>query len=168
MAACAMLMAAMLVMAVGSDAANTNGVYQPCADTKIQRSDGFTFGIAFSSKDNFYNNQSHQLSPCDRGLSLASLNSQLALFRPKVDEISLLSINTSSFFPVPFTSTPIFRRFTVINIQLMGFGYSDNGYTTKSLIGIALGNIEFLFIEKSSAFYELKALFNFLSKQALT
>ncbi|XP_059431212.1 uncharacterized protein LOC132164684 [Corylus avellana] len=99
MAAWAMLMVAMLVMAVGLDAANTNGVYQPCADTKIQRSDGFTFGIAFSSKDNFYNNQSHQLSPCDRRLSLASLNSQLALFRPKVDEISLLSINTSSFFP---------------------------------------------------------------------
>lgn len=82
-------------------ASNTNRVYQPCADAKIQRSDGFTFGIAFSSRDSFFynQNQSLQLSPCDRRLSLASSNSQLALFRPKVDEISLLTINTSSFFP---------------------------------------------------------------------
>lgn len=95
----AMLMLTILMSRV--DAGNTNGVYQPCADTKIQRSDGFTFGIAFSSKDSFYynQNQSHQLSPCDRRLSLASLNSQLALFRPKVDDISLLTINTSSFSP---------------------------------------------------------------------
>jgi hypothetical protein len=154
MAAWAMLMAAMLVMVASSDAANTNGVYQPCADTKIQRSDGFTFGIAFSSKDSFYNNQSHQLSPCDRRLSLASLNSQLALFRPKVDEISLLSINTSSFFPVPFSSTPSFDDLLllicwVLVILLMG--------TTKSL-GLHW-EIEFLFIEK---------LLSFLSKQALT
>lgn len=93
-----------VVAAAVSDAADTNGVHQPCADTKIQRSDGFTFGIAFSSKNNFYNDQSHQLSPCDRRLSLSSLGSQLALFRPRVDEISLLSINTSTFFPVLFTS----------------------------------------------------------------
>ncbi|KAG2674290.1 hypothetical protein I3843_13G112400 [Carya illinoinensis] len=94
------LMVAMVVVAAAvSDAADTNGVHQPCADTKIQRSDGFTFGIAFSSKNNFYNHQSHQLSPCDRRLSLSSLGSQLALFRPRVDEISLLSINTSTFFP---------------------------------------------------------------------
>lgn len=93
-----LLMLTLLV--VGHDAANTNRVYQPCADSKIQRSDGFTFGIAFSSKDSFFYNQSHQLSPCDRRLSLASANSQLALFRPKVDEISLLTINTSNFFPV--------------------------------------------------------------------
>ncbi|KAK6235294.1 hypothetical protein QQP08_027279 [Theobroma cacao] len=78
---------------------NTNGVYQPCSDTKVQISDGFTFGIAFSSRDSFLFNQSHQLSPCDRRLSLSSLNSQLAVFRPKLDEISLLTINTSSFFP---------------------------------------------------------------------
>ncbi|KAF3439478.1 hypothetical protein FNV43_RR17756 [Rhamnella rubrinervis] len=97
MAAMAVLVL-MLVMG-NAVAANTNRVYQPCADTKIQRLDGFTFGIAFSSRDSFFLNQSHQLSPCDRRLSLASLNSQLALFRPKVDEISLLSINTSDFYP---------------------------------------------------------------------
>ncbi|KAB1199569.1 hypothetical protein CJ030_MR2G020356 [Morella rubra] len=99
MAFCAIIMATVAVLMAGSNAANTNMVHQPCADAKIQRSDGFTFGIAFSSKDNFYYNNSHQLTPCDRRLSLASLNSQLALFRPKVDEISLLSINTSTFFP---------------------------------------------------------------------
>lgn len=126
MAAWAMLMVAMLVTAVGSDAADTNGVYQPCADTKIQRSDGFTFGIAFSSKESFYYNQSHQLSPCDRRLSLASLTSQLALFRPKVDEISLLTINTTAnFFPVRFTSTPFLLDLLlsicwVLVFQLMG------------------------------------------------
>ncbi|KAK7404881.1 hypothetical protein VNO78_05911 [Psophocarpus tetragonolobus] len=87
------------LLCVVAAATDTNRVYQPCADTKIQRSDGFTFGIAFSSKDSFFFNQSLQLSPCDRRLSLASSNSQLALFRPKVDEISLLSINTSTFFP---------------------------------------------------------------------
>ncbi|KAE8731134.1 hypothetical protein F3Y22_tig00002840pilonHSYRG00387 [Hibiscus syriacus] len=36
---------------------------------------------------------------CDRRLSLSSSGSRLALFRPKVDEISLLTINTSSFRP---------------------------------------------------------------------
>ena len=96
-----MLMHTLTYLIVGLEAANTNHLYQPCGDTKIQRSDGFTFGIAFSSKDSFFYNQSHQLSPCDRRLSLASSsNSQLALFRPKVDEISLLTINTSNFFPV--------------------------------------------------------------------
>ncbi|TQE05617.1 hypothetical protein C1H46_008750 [Malus baccata] len=102
--AAAMLLLLLLLMAsivVTVGAANTNSVYSPCSDTKIQRSDGFTFGIAFSSKNSFFlnGNQSHQLSPCDRRLSLSSANSQLALFRPKVDEISLLTINTSSFQP---------------------------------------------------------------------
>lgn len=98
MAVLAMLL---MMMMKTLDADNTNGLYQPCGDTKIQRSDGFTFGIAFSTKDSFYynQNQSHQLSPCDRRLSLATLNSQLAIFRPKVDGISLLTINTSSFSP---------------------------------------------------------------------
>ncbi|XP_030960805.1 uncharacterized protein LOC115982366 [Quercus lobata] len=101
MAVLAMLLLLMMTMMKTLDADNTNGLYQPCGDTKIQRSDGFTFGIAFSTKDSFYYNQnlSHQLSPCDRRLSLATLNSQLAVFRPKVDGISLLTINTSSFSP---------------------------------------------------------------------
>nr|GMD89685.1 ALK tyrosine kinase receptor scd-2 like [Ipomoea batatas] len=80
---------------------DTNGVFSPCADTTVQKSDGFTFGIVFASKNatfiNDNKNNAVQLSPCDRRLSLN--NAQLAVFRPKVDEISLLTVNTSSFFP---------------------------------------------------------------------
>ncbi|ERM94846.1 hypothetical protein AMTR_s00009p00088580 [Amborella trichopoda] len=43
-------------------------VFQLCQDARIQKSDGFTFGIAFS-------------------------------LRPKVDQISLLAINTINFAP---------------------------------------------------------------------
>lgn len=96
-----MVVTLLVMVVVVEGGSSSNSVYQPCGDAKIQRSDGFTFGIAFSSKDSFFfNNRSLQLSPCDRRLSLPSSNSQLALFRPKVDEISLLTINTSSFFPV--------------------------------------------------------------------
>ncbi|KAF5194791.1 Expp1 protein [Thalictrum thalictroides] len=86
---------------VSNAASDTNKVFQPCSDTKVQISDGFTFGIAFSQKNFFYlnQNQSLQLSPCDRRLPLTSSGSQLSLFRPKVDEISLLTINTTNFQP---------------------------------------------------------------------
>lgn len=87
---------AMLMLTEGSD---SNHVYNPCADATVQKSDGFSFGIAFASRDSFFYNRTLQLSPCDRRLSLSSANSQIALFRPKVDEISLLTINTSSFSP---------------------------------------------------------------------
>ncbi|KAL6514301.1 hypothetical protein OROHE_019043 [Orobanche hederae] len=80
---------------------NTNHVYSPCADASVQRSDGFTFGIAFAALTAFSFDNS-RLSPCDRRLSLSSANSQVAVFRPKVDEISLLTINTSTFFPDSF------------------------------------------------------------------
>ncbi|XP_031476491.1 uncharacterized protein LOC116248055 [Nymphaea colorata] len=86
------------IMACAVVDADTNSVFQPCADTLIQKSDGFTFGIAFSSYKSFLPDRT-QLSPCDRRLSLSSANAQLAVFRPKVDEISLLTINTSSFSP---------------------------------------------------------------------
>lgn len=85
---------------VAQSRSDTNHAYSPCADAKVQRSDGFTFGIAFASRTSFYINSSVQLSPCDKRLSLSSANSQLAVFRPKVDEISLLTINTTNFFPV--------------------------------------------------------------------
>ncbi|XWS59361.1 hypothetical protein CRYUN_Cryun08bG0114900 [Craigia yunnanensis] len=78
---------------------DTNHAYTPCSDTKVQLSDGFTFGVAFASRQSFLFNSSLQLSPCDRRLSLSNSNSRVALFRPKVDEISLLTINTSSFSP---------------------------------------------------------------------
>ncbi|KAI4378520.1 hypothetical protein MLD38_015988 [Melastoma candidum] len=80
---------------------DNNGVYNPCSDATVQRSDGFSFGIAFASRSSFFfnNNSSLQLSPCDSRLSLSGSNSQLSVFRPKVDEISLLTVNASSFSP---------------------------------------------------------------------
>lgn len=89
-------------LSISVEGGDNNHVYSPCKDTTVQKYDGFTFGIAFSSKNSFFlnndaKNASLQLSPCDKRLSLS--NAQLALFRPKVDEISLLTINTSSFSP---------------------------------------------------------------------
>lgn len=78
---------------------NSNHVFSPCLDTTVAVSDGFTFGMAFASRDSFFFNRTLQLSPCDRRLSLSSSNFQIAIFRPKVDEISLLTINTSNFSP---------------------------------------------------------------------
>ncbi|XP_056160978.1 uncharacterized protein LOC115685731 [Syzygium oleosum] len=92
------LIAAISIMTVAVDAADTNLVFDPCSDTKIQKRDGFTFGLAFSTKESFFFQQI-QLSPCDQRLPLAGSNAQLAVFRPKVDEISLLTINSSTFNP---------------------------------------------------------------------
>ncbi|PWA98676.1 hypothetical protein CTI12_AA015480 [Artemisia annua] len=81
---------------------DNNHVFSPCTDTTVQKSDGFTFGIAFSSRNASFlnsNNSTVQLSPCDKRLSLSSLGAQLAVFRPKVDEISLLTINNTNFQP---------------------------------------------------------------------
>ena len=83
-------------------AEDTNPIFDPCSDTKVQKLDGFSFGLAFSTRDSFFSNQT-QLSPCDRRLSLSgngsSSSAKLAVFRPKVDEISLLTIDSSSFNP---------------------------------------------------------------------
>lgn len=43
----------------------------------------------------FFLNQT-QLSPCDKRLPLVG-SAKVALFRPKVDEISFLSVNSSDF-----------------------------------------------------------------------
>ncbi|XP_031126585.1 uncharacterized protein LOC116028882 [Ipomoea triloba] len=96
-----LLLSTLFLLAQSSS--NTNHIYSPCADSKVQRSDGFTFGILFAPRNATFanvnnNNNAIQLSPCDRRLSLPS-SSQLAVFRPKVDEISLLTINISNFFP---------------------------------------------------------------------
>lgn len=105
--AVAVVAAAVVAAAVAGD---ENGVYSPCADARIERGDGFTFGVAFASRDAFFFNRAQQLSPCDSRLSLSSSGSpQLAVFRPKVDEISLLTVNTTSNFdPVrlPFSPPP--------------------------------------------------------------
>ncbi|XP_078443714.1 expp1 protein [Wolffia australiana] len=79
-------------------AEDTNRLFNPCGDTTVQRLDGFTFGIAFSSSGSFVFNNTG-LSPCDRRLSLTSAGAKLAVFRPKVDEITILTINTSSYSP---------------------------------------------------------------------
>jgi hypothetical protein len=92
------LAAAIAVLSVS--AGDTNGVYSPCLDTTVARSDGFTFAIAFAAQNSFFSNNTLQLSPCDTRLHLSNANSQIAVFRPKVDEISLLTVNSSSFFPV--------------------------------------------------------------------
>jgi len=81
-----------------SKAIDTNPVYDPCSDAEVQKWDGFTVGLAFSSKDSFYASDGVQLSPCDTRLQLTG-KAQLATFRPRVDEISLLTIN-STFDPV--------------------------------------------------------------------
>ncbi|XP_057494677.1 uncharacterized protein LOC130779846 [Actinidia eriantha] len=88
----------MVLMMIRADALDTNPVFDPCSDAKIQRWDGFTFALAFSTKESFIFNKT-QLSPCDPRLSLSGGGAQLAVFRPKVDEISLLTINSTTFNP---------------------------------------------------------------------
>jgi hypothetical protein len=92
-----LLATAILVISVS--ASDHNGVYSPCADTTVARSDGFTFAIVFAARNSFFYNSTVQLSPCDSRLHLSNANSQIAVFRPKVDEISLLTVNSSSFSP---------------------------------------------------------------------
>ncbi|XP_028102052.1 uncharacterized protein LOC114301293 [Camellia sinensis] len=90
--------AIMTLMMIQAKAWDTNHVFDPCLDAKVQRHDGFTFGLAFSTKESFIFNET-QLSPCDRRLLLAGSTAQLAMFRPKVDEISLLTLNGTQFNP---------------------------------------------------------------------
>ena len=86
-----------LMVLVSVDAASdNNGQYSPCGDTTVARSDGFSLGFAFAGKTSFYFNTTQQLSPCDSRLGLSSSNSLFALFRPKVDEISLLTVNSTN------------------------------------------------------------------------
>ncbi|OEL35041.1 hypothetical protein BAE44_0003940 [Dichanthelium oligosanthes] len=88
---------AVLLLASVAAGDDSNGVYDPCADTTVRRGDGFTFGVAFAGSDSFFSG-GVQLSPCDSRLGLAN-RAQVALFRPQVDEISLLTVNSSSFDP---------------------------------------------------------------------
>ncbi|MQL85571.1 hypothetical protein Taro_018086 [Colocasia esculenta] len=44
-------------------AGDTNNLYEPCGDTAVQQSDGFTFGIAFAFKDVFiFGIECHQVT----------------------------------------------------------------------------------------------------------
>ena len=71
-------------------------MYSPCLDAKAMKGDGFAFGIAFSEKQSFVQDNGPQLSPCDKRLDLSQKGAQVSVFRPKVDEISLLTINRST------------------------------------------------------------------------
>lgn len=95
------IMAAAAMMMIPAYAGDTNAVFDPCSDAKVQRLDGFTFGLAFASRNSFFFNNT-QLSPCDSRLALPANGAELAVFRPKVDEITLLTINSSTFNPVRF------------------------------------------------------------------
>ncbi|KAK6159417.1 hypothetical protein DH2020_006731 [Rehmannia glutinosa] len=61
-----------IMMMISAHADDTNPVFDPCSDAKIQRMDGFTFGLVFSSRDSFFFNHT-QLSPCDRRLSFSEI-----------------------------------------------------------------------------------------------
>ncbi|GAV84686.1 hypothetical protein CFOL_v3_28128 [Cephalotus follicularis] len=99
MVAMVLMIMVMMIIIVAASAADTNDVFDPCSDTKVQKRDGFTFGLAFSTKESFFLDQI-QYSPCDSRLALSSKNAQLAVFRPQVDEISLLTINSTTFDPI--------------------------------------------------------------------
>lgn len=115
------LAAAIAVLSVS--AGDNNGVYSPCLDTTVARSDGFTFAIAFAARNSFFYNITLQLSPCDTRLHLSNANSQIAVFRPKVDEISLLTVNSSSFSLVSSLSlsrVPVRLGFSVSDSDSLG------------------------------------------------
>ncbi|CAI0406798.1 unnamed protein product [Linum tenue] len=76
----------------------SNPVFDPCSDATVAKSDGFSFGLAFAANASFFAGEV-QFSPCDRRLALASKHAQLAVFRPQVDQLSLLTINSTTFDP---------------------------------------------------------------------
>ena len=93
----------LLVMSLGIGArADTNVVYSPCMDTTVLKNDGFTFGLAIGSNYSFFVDRT-QYSPCDSRLQGGLSSGHLALFRPKVDEITLLLLNYTELDPVSIT-----------------------------------------------------------------
>lgn len=93
-----LLATVLIVLSVGAEA-NKNPVYSPCMDTTVLKNDGFTFGLVIASNRSFFLNRV-QLSPCDLRLQDSLRDGKIALFRPKVDEISLLLVNHTEFNPV--------------------------------------------------------------------
>ncbi|XP_022983083.1 uncharacterized protein LOC111481736 [Cucurbita maxima] len=85
----------LLVTAVVVEARDNNRVFSPCIDTTVEKSDGFTLGLAFATEQKFVFNKTLKLSPCDSRLALTNGNALISVFRPKVDEISLLTVNTT-------------------------------------------------------------------------
>ncbi|GAQ81596.1 hypothetical protein KFL_000850120 [Klebsormidium nitens] len=77
--------------------ADDNPVYNPCGDAPaVARGDGFTFAVALGSDPTFW----HGLSPCDPNLvqvpEILPSGTSMAVFRPKVDELSLIRFNNIS------------------------------------------------------------------------
>ncbi|KAI9128068.1 hypothetical protein K1719_001061 [Acacia pycnantha] len=125
-------MAIVISVMFGAEAADKNDVFSPCSDAKVERGDGFSFGVAFSNKDSFFLNQGPQLSPCDSRLNLSGMGAQLAVFRPQVDQISFLTINGSSFDPVKsggFMVAFAGHQYAAISSPIM---FSDNSHTITS------------------------------------
>ncbi len=84
-----------------------NVAFSPCADTTVEKGDGFTFGLLIGSNASFFSqskNYVQQLSPCNavnsHGSSSSLYSNRLSVFRPKVDEISLLVVNYTELNPV--------------------------------------------------------------------
>jgi hypothetical protein len=86
-----------------------NVAFSPCDDTTVEKGDGFTFGLLIGSNASFFSqsrNYVQQLSPCNvvNSHSSSSLYSnRLSVFRPKVDEISLLVVNYTELNPENFS-----------------------------------------------------------------
>ncbi|CAL4936352.1 unnamed protein product [Urochloa decumbens] len=127
----AALAAAVLLLAPVASGDDRNGVYDPCADTTVRRGDGFTFGVAFTNRDAFFSG-GVQLSPCDSRLGLAN-RAQVAIFRPQVDEISLLTVNSSSFDPSSSGYMVAFagRKYAARSAPVF-IGNSSSSYTVTS------------------------------------
>ncbi|XP_024367251.1 uncharacterized protein [Physcomitrium patens] len=85
------------ILSVGARA-NTNKVYSPCMDATVHKNDGFTFGLAFASNKSFFYNKI-QLSPCDSRLAEKLREHKISLFRPQVDEVTLLLVNHTEINP---------------------------------------------------------------------
>ncbi|XP_027356396.1 uncharacterized protein LOC113865823 [Abrus precatorius] len=125
------LVIAMVAMFV-ADASDTNDVFSPCLDAKVRREDGFTFAIAFSDKQSFIQDNSPQLSPCDGRLDLTNKGAPVAVFRPKVDEISLLTLNSSTFDPAKTGGYMVAfagQKYAARSLPIM---FADNSHTITS------------------------------------
>ncbi|KAA8516817.1 hypothetical protein F0562_017072 [Nyssa sinensis] len=97
MAAVRILTIALILSILGCFAesnSDTNHVFSPCSDATVQQSDGFSFGIAFAKRTSFFYNNSLQLPPCDRRLSL-SLSLSL---RPTLSSLSSARRSMRSLF----------------------------------------------------------------------
>ncbi|KAF3529670.1 hypothetical protein DY000_02039836 [Brassica cretica] len=98
------LFAAALTSSLTS-AGDENHVYSPCSDFTARSAmdyfwnclHGERFFLWYQSFRSVFSMRSlSPLAPCDRRRLSLNGNFELVLFRPKVDEITLLTINTSS------------------------------------------------------------------------